>query len=115
MYLKHEIMVAEAIKCALFQWIRKEGLMPIPHYKPPKRQEDPLPLVAFDDTGKIVYAFAIAPIITLKAIKTFKVIKAEKKIFLTFSPLKQKLEESKFFLSPDVFHLHLNIFKGGSR
>jgi len=105
--LRHEITLAETIKCVLFQWIRKQGLIPIPHYRPPKRQEEPLPLVAFDHEGKIAYAFAIGPVISLSAVKTFKVIEAKEKYFLTFSSLTKKVEESKFFLTPDIIHIHL--------
>ncbi|MDL1957148.1 MAG: hypothetical protein LWW95_08920 [Candidatus Desulfofervidus auxilii] len=106
--LRYENIIADTIKCALFQWIREKKLIPIPHYRPPKSQEEPLSIVAFDESGKIIYAFAIAPVITLKAIKTFKIIEAEKKFFFTFSPIKKKVEESKFFLTPDIIHLHLS-------
>lgn len=105
--LRHEVTLAETIKCVLFQWIREQGLIPVPHYRPPRRQEEPLPLVAFNQEGEIVYAFAIAPVVTLSAMKTFKAIEAKKRYFCTFSSSTKKVEESKFFLTPDVVHIHL--------
>ncbi|MCD6320242.1 MAG: hypothetical protein J7M03_06120 [Candidatus Desulfofervidaceae bacterium] len=105
--LRHEITLAETIKCVLFQWIREQELIPVPHYRPPRRQEEPLPLVAFKRGGEIVYAFAIAPVVTLGAMKTLKAIEVKEKYFITFSSFKKKVEESKFFLTPDVVHIHL--------
>lgn len=105
--LRHEAIIVETIKCVLFQWVKEKGLIPIPHYKPPHRSEEPLALVALDQRGEIIYAFAIAPLISLGAIKTLRLIEAKNKYFLTFSPFKKKVEESKFFSIPEVFHLHL--------
>jgi hypothetical protein len=106
-FLRHDTIVAETIRCALFQWVWENKLIPVPNYKPPHRSEEPLALVALNKTGAIVYGFAVAPVVTLGAMKTFKVIDAKAKYFITFSSLKKKIEESKFFLDPEVIHLHV--------
>jgi hypothetical protein len=104
---RSERAIGETIKCALFAWIREQGLIPVPSYRPPRRQEEPLPLVALDQERNVIYAFAIAPVITLGAMKTFKIVDAKEKYFITYSQMRKKVEESRFFLTPDVVHLHV--------
>ena len=106
-FLRHDTIVAETIKCVLFQWVWENKLIPIPNYKPPHRSEEPLALVALNNKGEIIYGFAIAPVITLRGIKALKAIEAKAKYFITFSSLKKKVEESRFFLDPEVIHLHI--------
>ena len=106
-FLRHDTIVAETIKCVLFQWVWENKLIPVPNYKPPHRSEEPLALVALNNKGEIIYGFAIAPVITLRGIKTLKAIEAKAKYFITFSSLKKKVEESRFFLDPEVIHLHI--------
>ncbi len=106
-FLRHDAIVAETIKCALFQWVWENKLIPVPNYKPPHRSEEPLALVALNNKGEIVYGFAVAPVVTLSGVKTLKAIEAKTKYFITFSSLKKKVEESKFFLDAEVIHLHI--------
>ncbi|MCD6214693.1 MAG: hypothetical protein J7J46_06925 [Candidatus Desulfofervidus sp.] len=106
-FLRHDTIVAETIKCVLFQWVWENKLIPVPNYKPPHRSEEPLALVALNNKGEIIYGFAIAPVITLRGIKALKAIEAKAKYFITFSSLKKKVEESRFFLDPEVIHLHI--------
>ncbi len=104
---RSERTIEETIKCALFDWIKSQGLLPVPSYRPPRRQEEPLALVALDQERNILYAFAVAPVITLGAMKTFKIVEAKEKYFITYSQMAKKVEESRFFLTPDVIHLHV--------
>ena len=64
-------------------------------------------MVALDQEGNVIYAFAIAPVITLGAMKTFKIVEAKEKYFITYSQMRKRVEESRFFLTPDVVHLHV--------
>jgi len=63
--------------------------------------------IRLNNKGEIVYGFAVAPVVTLSGVKTLKAIEAKTKYFITFSSLKKKVEESKFFLDAEVIHLHI--------
>ncbi|CAD7779776.1 hypothetical protein DMNBHIDG_02180 [Candidatus Methanoperedenaceae archaeon GB37] len=89
-FLRHDAIVAETIKCALFQWVWENKLIPVPNYKPPHRSEEPLALVALNNKGEIVYGFAVAPVVTLSGVKTLKAIEAKTKYFHHFFVSKEK-------------------------
>jgi len=58
-FLRHDAIVAETIKCALFQWVWENKLIPVPNYKPPHRSEEPLALVALNGSSGLPNSYSI--------------------------------------------------------
>jgi len=100
-------VINDTIKCFLYQFCKKKGLIPVPSFSHPRYQGTALDLIALDDSLAVVYAFAIDQTITLQGVKSLKFFETSEKFFVTFSKIKKKVDESTFFLSSGINHLYL--------
>ena len=87
--------------------VKEADLWPIPDFKPPRMSDGFLDLIGVDSGDMVKCAFAIGPVVELKAVKSLEALDVEEKWVITFSPLDKKVKESTFFLKPGIVHLHL--------
>ncbi|MBW1981695.1 MAG: hypothetical protein JRJ12_10800 [Deltaproteobacteria bacterium] len=106
-HFRHEPTIRQTIKCTLYNMLKKKALCPVPDFRPPRLSGGFLDLIGVDSSGSVVCAFAINPLVDLKAIKSLEAVPAENKWMITFSKIEKKVKESKFFLKPGIDHLHL--------
>jgi hypothetical protein len=64
-------------------------------------------LIGVDSSNAVKCAFAVGPVVELKAVKSLEALDLEEKWIITFSTLAKKVNESTFFLKPTIEHLHL--------
>jgi len=100
-------VVKGIIQCVLYQICTSEGLQPVPNYSHPKFRDTSVDLIAVGKDLSVVYSFAIDQTVTLQAVKGLKFFEDSQRYFITFSRLKKKVEESKFFLEPGIEHLDI--------
>ena len=100
-------VIHQTIKCFLYTMVKEADLWPIPNFKPPRMSDGFLDLIGVDSSDTVKCAFAIGPVVELKAVKSLEALEVEEKWMITFSPLEKKVKESTFFLKPGVQHLHL--------
>ena len=100
-------VIHQTIKCFLYTMVKEADLWPIPNFKPPRMSDGFLDLIGVDSSDAVKCAFAIGPVVELKAVKSLEALEVEEKWMITFSPLEKKVKESTFFLKPGVQHLHL--------
>ena len=100
-------VVRQTIKCFLYTVIKQAELWPVPDFKPPRLRDGFVDLIGVDSDNSVGCAFAISPVVELKAVKSLEALDVEEKWLITFSPLDKKVQESKFFLKPGIQHLHL--------
>lgn len=98
-------VVRQTIVCSVAEMLRDLGLTPLPGFKPPLSTRERIDLVGIDPGGGFVCAFNIDPLVSLEKIKALDKIACEHKFFITFSHRSDKVNESKFFLPPDVTHI----------
>jgi hypothetical protein len=65
-------------------------------------------LIGVDSGNAVKCAFAVGPVVELKAVKSLDALEVEEKWIITFSTLAKKVKESTFFLKPSIVHLHLD-------
>lgn len=105
--------IRRSLQCHLYGQLRRLGLQVIPDYQAPRAQNQLVDLIGVDDTGKIACAICFDTLVTLYAVKSLDSLEAEHKIIFTTGRLEKKVKESRFFLKPDIDHIHLQPF--GSR
>jgi hypothetical protein len=64
-----------------------------------------------DDDHAIVYAICIDTVVTLAAVKSLSSFEAANKVIFTTGLLLKKVQESRFFLKPEIEHVHLQPFE----
>jgi hypothetical protein len=101
-------VVRQTIKCFLYAMVKAADLWPVPDFKPPRFRDGFLDLIGVDSTHAVMCAFAIGPVVELKAVKSLEALDVEEKWMITFSTLSKKVQESTFFLKPGIQHLHLD-------
>ena len=100
-------VIRQTIKCFLYGVIKQAELWPVPDFKPPRLSDGFVDLIGVDSNNSVKCAFAISPVVELKAVKSLEALDVEEKWMITFSPLNKKVQQSTFFLKPGVRHLHL--------
>ena len=100
-------VIHQTIKCFLYTMVKAADLWPVPDFKPPRMSDGFLDLIGVDSGDKVRCAFAIGPVVELKAVKSLEALEVEEKWVITFSTLDKKVKESTFFLKPGIEHLHL--------
>ena len=97
------------LQCALFAKLSGDGRMVVADYLPP-RADRPVDLIVLEaEELKIACAVCIDDVVTLYAVKSLSSFEAGMKVILTTGALKKKVEESRFFLKPDIIHVHLEL------
>ena len=85
-------------------------LIAVPSWKPPRSTRDRIDLVGAvpgTDPPEIMIAFVVDPFVELPKIKAMEWVSCEEKVVVTFSPRREKVNQSTFFLSPDMDHINL--------
>jgi FKBP-type peptidyl-prolyl cis-trans isomerase (trigger factor) len=105
-YLK-DAVVKETIRCVLHQWLKEEGLQPVPAFRNPRYPEGPVDMVGVKEDHAVEVAFCSSPTIELPNIKSLERVACEEKYVISFSPNKKKVELSAFFLKPGIEHIYI--------
>ena len=100
-------VIHQTIKCFLYTMVKEADLWPIPDFKPPRMSDGFLDLIGVDSEDRVKCAFAIGPVVELRAVKSLEALDAREKWVITFSTLDKKVKESTFFLKAGIEHLHL--------
>jgi hypothetical protein len=80
-------------------------------YMPPRILDRPIDLIVLDDNHAILIALCLDTLVTLAAVKSLSSFEAAHKIIFTTGMLEKKVQESRFFLKPDIQHVHLQPFQ----
>lgn len=105
-YLK-DAVVKETVRCVLHGWLKEEGLQPVPAFRNPRYPEGPVDIVGVKEDHAVEIAFCSNPTIELANIKSLERVACEKKLVISFSPNKKKVEMSTFFLKPGIEHIYI--------
>ena len=105
-YLR-DAVVKETIRCVLYGFLNEKGLQPVPVLRNPRFPEGPVDMVGVKEDHAVEVAFCTNPTIELQDIKSLERVGCEKKIVISFSPNKKKVELSTFFLKPGIEHIYL--------
>jgi hypothetical protein len=91
----------------LYQFIKEQGLQPVPAFRNPRYPEGPVDIVGITEGPAIEIAFCSNPTIELKDVKKLDRVPCEKKYIISFSQMEKKVEMSTFFLKPGIEHIFL--------
>ena len=105
-YLK-DAVVKETVRCVLHGWLKEEGLQPVPAFRNPRYPEGPVDIVGVKENHAVEIAFCSNPTIELANVKSLERVACEKKLVISFSPNKKKVEMSTFFLKPGIEHIYI--------
>jgi hypothetical protein len=105
-YLK-DAVVKETVRCVLHGWLKEEDLQPVPAFRNPRYPEGPVDIVGVKEDHAVEIAFCSNPTIELANIKSLERVACEKKLVISFSPNKKKVEMSTFFLKPGIEHIYI--------
>ncbi len=105
-YLK-DAVVKETVRCVLHGWLKEEGLQPVPAFRNPRYPEGPVDIVGVKENRAVEIAFCSNPTIELANVKSLERVACEKKLVISFSPNKKKVEMSTFFLKPGIEHIYI--------
>jgi FKBP-type peptidyl-prolyl cis-trans isomerase (trigger factor) len=105
-YLR-DAVVKETIRCVLHEWLKEKGLQPVPAFRNPRYPEGPVDVVGVKEDHAVEVAFCSNPTVELSNIKSLERVACEKKIVISFSPNKKKVELSTFFLKPGIEHIYI--------
>ncbi|NLI81782.1 MAG: hypothetical protein GX443_08865 [Deltaproteobacteria bacterium] len=104
---RNEHSVRRTLQCFLYGRLREAGYQVIADYMPPRISDRPIDLIALDDQMEIVLAVCLDSLVTLAAVKSLGSFECHRKIIFTMSIAEKKVQESRFFLKPDIEHIHL--------
>jgi hypothetical protein len=105
-YLKDRV-VKETIRCVLYQWLQENGFTPVPAFRNPRYPEGPVDIVGVKEDHAVEVAFCSNPTIELADVKSLERVACDRKIVISFSPSKDKVQLSTFFLKPGIEHIHI--------
>ncbi len=105
-YLRNAV-VKETIRCALYGLLKEKGFQPLPAFRNPRFPEGPVDIAGIKEDHAIEIAFCSNPTIELSDIKSLERVACEKKFVISFSPNKEKVKLSTFFLKPGIEHIYI--------
>jgi len=108
---RNDHSVKRTLQCDLYGRLQEMGFRLVADYMPPRIQERSIDLIALNENLEIIYALCVDPLVTLAAVKSLSSFEAAHKVIFTMGHLEKKVKESRFFLSPDIEHLHLKPFE----
>jgi FKBP-type peptidyl-prolyl cis-trans isomerase (trigger factor) len=106
--LVRDTVVKETIRCVLYNFLKEQGLQPVPAFRVPRFQEGPVDMVGIGDDNAVAVAFCSNPTIELKDIKSLERVGCEAKFVISFSPNEKKVQMSTFFLKPGIEHIYIH-------
>lgn len=105
-YLKDPV-VKETIRCVLYDWLQEQGFTPVPSFRNPRYPEGPVDIVGVKEDHAVEIAFCSNPTVELANVKSLERVACDKKFVISFSPNKEKVKLSAFFLKPGIEHIHI--------
>lgn len=112
---RNEHTVRRTLQCRLYGRLHGMGLHVVADYMPPRIIDRPVDLIALkkeENDLLVEYAICIDTVVTLAAVKSLSSFEAVNKVIFTCGLLEKKVQESRFFLKPEIHHLHLHPFQG---
>lgn len=107
-----DAVIKETIRCVLFEILKGQGLIPVPAFRNPRYPEGPVDIVGVtigaENLPVIEMAFCSNPVIELEDVKKLDRVPCEKKMIVTFSRDKKKVDMTRFFLKPGIDHIHVH-------
>ncbi len=97
----------ETIRCVLFQFLKEQGLRPVPSFRNPRYQEGPVDIVGMKNDNEVELAFCSNPTVELQDVKSLDRIVSEKKLVISFSENEKKVKMSTFYLKPGIEHINI--------
>ena len=107
---RNDHSVRRTLQCRLYEKLRAGGYRAVADYMPPRIIDRPVDCIALNANREIVYALCLDSVVTLAAVKSLGSFEAAHKIIFTTGFLEKKVQESLFFLKPDILHVHLKPF-----
>jgi hypothetical protein len=107
---RNERSIVRSLQCRLYGMMRSWSLPVVADYMPPRAHERGVDVIALGPDGGILYAVCFDPLVTLAAVKSLTSFESVHKIIITTGALEKKVKESRFFLKPEVHHIHLKPF-----
>ena len=108
---RNDHTVRRTLQCHLFGQLSQSPHRVVADYMPPRIQDRAIDLIAVKDNHEIVYAVCLDTVITLAAVKSLSSFEAAHKAIITTGLLLKKVQESRFFLKPEIEHIHLQPFE----
>lgn len=108
---RHDQSVRRTLQCGLFGTWRKMDRVVVADYRPPRVLDRLVDLITLNSDGTIDLAVCLDSVVTLAAVKSLSSFEAARKGIITTGLLEKKVQESLFFLKPDIQHLHLQPFE----
>jgi hypothetical protein len=108
---RNDYSIRRTLQCHLYGQLIHTGHRIVADYLPPRIQDRAVDLIAVNENREIVYAICIENVISLAAVKSLSSFEAMNKVIFTIGPLLKKVQESRFFLKPDIQHVHLQPFE----
>jgi len=103
--------VRRSLQCALYGRLIAMGFRVVADFMPPRTHDRPVDLIAVDENRQIQFALCIDTLVTLAAVKSLSSFDAVHRIIFTTGHLEKKVQESRFFLKPEIQHVHLKPFE----
>lgn len=107
---RNDHSVRRTLQCCLHGLLKGIGYIVVADYMPPRIADRPIDLIAFNKDMEIVYAFCLDTMVTLSAVKSLGSFPSTHKVIITTGMLEKKVQESRFFLKPEIEHIHLQPF-----
>lgn len=107
---RNDHAVRRTLQCHLFGWLCLQGHRVVADYMPPRVLDRGIDLIVLRSDHEILHAICIEPLVSLAAVKSLSSFASDNKIIFTTGALEKKVQESRFFLKPDIQHLHLQPF-----
>lgn len=104
---RNDYTVRRSLQCHLYGHLRQMGHKMVADYLPPRIQDRPIDLLAVGGDNDILYAICFDSVVTLAAVKSLLSFESAHRIIFTTGLLEKKVQESRFFLKPEIIHLHL--------
>ena len=98
----------ETIRCVLFQFLKEQGLRPVPAFRNPRYQEGPVDIVGMKDDTTVDVAFCSNSTVELQDVKSLDRIVSENKYVISFSDNEKKVKMSSFYLKPGIEHINIH-------
>ena len=107
---RNEYTVRRTLQCHLYGQLCQMGYRVVGDYLPPRIQDRPIDLIVLNEKLEIHYALCLDNLVTLAAVKSLSSFESAHKIIITTGIILKKVQESRFFLKPEIEHVHLKPF-----
>ena len=100
-------VVKETIRCVLYSLLLDAGFQPVPCLRKPSFPEGPVDIAGLGADETVKVAFCASPTVELGNVKSLERLDPERKVVISFSPTKKKVDMSTFFLKGGIEHLYI--------